>query len=83
MLEVKHDETMGVRLLARQPHTVSASAPGDVGGVDPDIGPSISIANQPLIAGSVLIDIVHVTMSRIITLCNVRTSTTTNEQRTV
>lgn len=63
---------MSVGLPARQTDTVPASTACNVGVVNTNVCPSVSLADQTLILGRALIDIVDVSVGRIVALCFVR-----------
>lgn len=68
MLEIQHDKTTGVGLLARQSDTVTSPTISNIGVVNTDVCCSISLADQTLTLGPVLIDIIDVSVRWIVAL---------------
>lgn len=69
MLQIQHDKSVRVGILASQSDTVSASTACHIGAINTDICGPISFSDQTLPLGRALIDVVDVSVCWVVTLC--------------
>ena len=62
---IKGEQTVGVGCIARDAHAVSAGSVGNVGAVDTHVDKAVFGVDIAVLGCCVLIDIVHITSSRI------------------